>query len=170
MTEKDIRDMLGRYKSNAGRIKHLEVEAKELRAKIEKTKADEVDAAAGPHPANIDGMPRGNRKSDPTGKLGAKLADGKVSKDVAAMMEKLAGIETELQTAINEKRYCDAWISSLMDRERLVLVTRVVEGRTWGKVADEYAQRYGDEMSERTLMRMVDNAVRMIWTITEGQR
>ena len=168
MTEKDIRDMLGRYKSNAGRIKHLEVEAKELRAKIEQTKADEVDAAAGPHPANIDGMPRGNRKSDPTGKLGAKLADGKVSKDVAAMQEKLKAVETELGAAVREKQYMDAWVTSLMDRERLVLVSRLVEGRTWGKVADEYAKRYGDEMSERTLMRMLDNAVHTIWLITVG--
>lgn len=168
MSEKQIRDMLTRYKPTAGRIKHLEIEKGELEKKLEKAKKEAVDAMAGPHPANIDGMPRGNRKSDPTAVLGAKLADGvPVSAEVAALEGRLKDLEEALQVARNDMAYMNAWISCLLDRDLLLVNRKLIEGQTWAEVARGYQDRFGDEMSERTLGRMLENAIHQIWLMTE---
>lgn len=168
MTEKEIRDMLTRYKATAGRIKHLEIEKGELEKKLEKAKKEAVDAMAGPHPANIDGMPRGTKISDPTGRLGAKLADGvPVNAEVAALEERLRDIEEALDLSRNDMRYMNAWIGILMDRELLLVNRKLIEGKTWAEVARAYQERYGDEMSEKTLRRMMDSAIHQIWLMTE---
>ena len=168
MTEKQIRDMLTRYKPTAGRIKHLEIEAEELKIKLGRAREEAIDALAGPHSANLDGLPRGGGISDPTGRLGVKLADGApVSAEVTALEERLKDIEEALDISRNDMRYMNTWISILLDRELLLVNRKLIEGQTWPEVARGYQERFGDEMNEKTLRRMLKGAIHQIWLMTE---
>ena len=63
--------------------------------------------------------------------------------------------------------YMNAWISCLLDRDLLLVNRKLIEGQTWAEVARGYQERFGDEMSESTLRRMLENAIHQIWLMTE---
>ena len=78
MTEADIKKMLGGFKVKQNKARHMEKVVADLERQLQKAEADAAEEAAMPRAMVIDGMPRGTSAGDPTGQIGAALADGKV--------------------------------------------------------------------------------------------
>ena len=163
MTETDILAILTGYHTAKGRIAHLPIEIAELEKELETLKDEILDGLTGPKAQQLDGMPKGKRKSDPTGKLGQALADGTLGTgETKRLEERIASKRQMLETAERDCRYCESWLDGLMDRERLVISMQTVDGRTWRETAEAYAAQFGDMMSEATLRRIRERAIQLI--------
>ena len=169
MTEADIKKMLGGFKVKQNKARHMEKVVADLERQLEKAQADAAEEAAMPRAMVIDGMPRGTSPGDPTGRIGAALADGKVrDEEVERIRHQLKDAKDELALLKTDIGYMETWVYSLMPREFTVVNCRLVLGMSWGEVGREYQKDFGDEMSERTLSRMLDRAIHQIWLIAEG--
>lgn len=168
MDEKQIREMLSGFKVKQGKVKHLQKVVDDLTRQLEKAKAQAAADAAGPRAIVIDGMPHGTSPGDPTGRIGAALADGKVKDaEVNRLTHKLTEAQEELALTKSDLDYMENWMYSLMPREFLIVNCRLVLGMTWNDVSAQYVKDFGDEMSERTLSRMLDRAIHQIWLMVE---
>lgn len=168
MDEKQIKEMLSGYKVKQNKCKHLEKVVQDLTKQLEKAKAQAEKEAAMLHAQVLDGMPRGNMPGDPTGRIGTALADGKVhSEEVDRLSYKLKEAKEELDLNRRDIEYMEGWIYGLMPREFKVVNCRLVLGMSWADVSKAYLDAFGDEMSERTLSRMLDRAIHQIWLTTE---
>jgi len=163
VTTKEICELLKKYKVRKGQAARLEAEIRKLDAQLKQIRRESASALAGPGAQKIDGLPRGNRVSDPTAKAGITLAEGApLSADENRLIEKISSKRAELGEARLDVEYVEGWLSALMDREKLVVSMQLCDGRTWREVSQEYKERFGDEMSEDTLRRMRDRAVELI--------
>ena len=168
INEERVKDYLSGYKANQGRAGHLRVEIAQLEKKIAEMQAEAADAMAGPKAQVLTGMPRGNSTGDPTGRLGAMLADGKVpGADTGKLEAKVAQMRQELEETERACAYVEAWLRGLMDREALVIRLKMIEGMKWPKVVDNYEKRFGDAFSSDTLRRIQERAIRSIVLMTE---
>lgn len=168
MTEAEITRMLKGYRQAQGRVLHLQAEMVEITKQLDAARALAIEAAAGPRAQNLDGMPRGKNPGDPTGRAGTMIADGLVQDaEVRALEKRLADVDEALKLTKYDVAQMDIWMSSLMERELMLVNCRLVKGRTWAEVAKEYAERFGDDLSERTLSRMLESAVHQIWLMVE---
>lgn len=161
MTADKVRELFDSYTASKGKAARLEAEIRKLRAEIDQLRGTDVDALKA---TTIDGMPHGKGgKSDPTGVKAVKRADGApLSRTEAKLARKLADKQAELTQLNLDVDTVDGWLSALMDRDRLILSVKLIEKQRWRAVAEQYRQRFGDEMSDDTLRRMCDRAVQFI--------
>lgn len=161
MDVEKVKDLLGRYSANKGKMARLEVEIEKLEAEERKLRALEADTLKA---SRVDGMPkRKGGKSDPTGVKAVQLASGEaVSADEARLIEKISARKADLSQLRLDVKLVEGWLDALMDREKLIVSTQMVQKRSWRETGAEYARVFGDDMSEDTLRRMRDRAVEFI--------
>ena len=161
MTADKVRELFDSYTASKGRAARLEAEIRKLRAEIEQMRVLDVDTLKA---SNLDGMPHAQGgKSDPTGVKAVKRADGApLSSTEAKLTRKLTDKQAELTQLTLDVDTMDGWLNALMDREKLILSVKLIEKQSWRVVAEQYRQRFGDEMSEATLRRMCDRTVDLI--------
>lgn len=168
MTEEKIKKMLSGYRAAQGRLRQMEFDVAELKAHLEAARKQAAEEAAMPKAQNLDGMPHGSTPGDPTGRIGTALADGKIhDPEVSALEKKLADAEEAMALTRNDIAHMDNWLYCLLERELMVVNRKLIRGDSWPEVARCYAKRFGDDMSERSLMRMLDSAIYQISLIAE---
>ena len=168
MTEEKIKKMLSGYRAAQGRLRQAEFDVADLKSHLDAARRQAVEEAAMPKAQNLDGMPRGTTPGDPTGRIGTALADGKIrDPEVAALEKKLRDAQEAAELLRNDIAQMDNWLYCLLERELMVVNRKLIRGDSWPEVAKCYAKRFGDEMSERSLMRMLDSAIYQISLIAE---
>ena len=115
----------------------------------------------------ITGMPHGSGVGDPTGRLAADIASGEVSRfvkqiqdEIRRITDEIAGIEPELKTV-------EAVLMGLGDREREVVVLKIIDDRDWGDVVEQMNGLHNGAYSKRTLQRLYERAMEKAYEIVK---
>ena len=157
MTEKRIFEMLANYREHAARVAFLEKEIPELEKLINDCKSsivsDEVNITQ-----VISDMPRGGMTSDPTGRLGAMLAEGFVPQRIREIEAELAEKKNEFSQKRITVVFVEAWLSGLSRRERFLVTAKDIDGETWTEIVDDYEREF-EPKCEKTLRRKYDTAI-----------
>lgn len=161
MTIDEVKTLLGGYTAAKGRAARLEAEIVKIRAEIATMREANVTTLKA---QVIDDMPRAKGGvSDPTGVKAVQLADGQpLSKDERRLAERLNNKQAELDQLRLEMSLVEGWLGALFDREQLVVESQCIRKESWTRTAEQYLERFGDNVSEDTLRRMRDRTLMFI--------
>lgn len=153
MTEKRVRELINTHMQTVGRVGHLAAEIERLEREYSRTRADLIDAQAGPHAQVITGMPHGGGISNPTEQLGISVADGYESEDLKRIRRVIGKTLQMYEDALSNRAYVQAWLDGLSDRERFVVEHKRIQHEYWHEVQDDYAEQFGVDLTIQTLQR-----------------
>lgn len=166
MLQNKVDEMLQSYRECAARCAHLEREIPELKRLVDELKTEIVDDEVKTTSVLSD-MPKGNATSDPTGKLGMKLATGFMPTRITEIEAEIAEKEAELQSILPTKIFVEAWLSGLNDRERFVVERKQLDGCYWRILIDEFHAKFRELYSKRALQYIYEVAMEKIYRIAK---
>lgn len=167
MTETRVRELLNAHMQNIGRVGHLTAEIERLEREYVRTRADLIDAKAGPKAQTVSDMPHGSGISNPTEQLGMSVAEGFDCEDLRRIRRKIDKARLQLEDAETNKAYVIAWLDGLSDRERFVIEHKRIQHEYWHEVQDDYAEQYNVDVTIQTLQRYELFGLRKIFKIAK---
>lgn len=165
MTRQEVDATLKAYRHEYGRCGHLAAQIQQIEREIKAEQASYAEQLVSVGGQNLTGMPRGTAISDPTGKIGLKLAEGWKSEYMVELEARWSRLQAEYAQVEIKVRFVMAWLSGLSERERYVIEQQVIDGITWREVANGYRERYGYDVSKDTLKRIRNTAMDKIYVI-----
>ena len=164
-TKDIVNTHLSRYKEDKARMEHLRVEIDREKADIEE--AERVielnpDALGA---QNLSGMPHSTKISDPTAQTAIRLATGWVPKELKIMRDELDELVREFEDKKKRTAYVDAWLLALTERESWVIQKQVIGGEIWRDIMDDYEKVYRVRISQDSLARMKQKALKKIYAL-----
>ena len=159
MTRENVEKYLKEYRENSARCQYLTREIERLQKTVLELRAaivsDQINITQ-----VITDMPRGSGTSDPTGKLGAKLADG----FEPAYIEE---IEEEIRLKQLELKYKDVivWsvetaLKSLTPKERWLIDHKYIQEDFWRNIVEGFNDEFKEGYNNKdTLKKMIDKGL-----------
>lgn len=167
LTVKQVSDALCMYKQIVARRALLSEDIEACERGIRFLDHDElIDEAAvrGQSYDNAD-MPRGTLTSDPTASLAIRMIEGSEPRQKQEMENELRKLRRERSMIDRNIAMMDGWLSCLKEKERMVILWRVVDGSTWPETIDKFEAEFGltyslngvKKVSKRALERIARN-------------
>jgi len=107
----------------------------------------------------ITGMPHGSGIGDPTGRLAIDIASGEVSVFVKQIQDDLNEVRSEMLRLAPDISAVEIVLTALGDREREVLIFKVIDDRSWNDTVDQMNELHNNSYSKRSLQRLLDRAL-----------
>lgn len=159
MTKEAVEKHLKEYRVNSARCDFLRQDIPRLEKLVQELRDDIVDNEV--HITQvITDMPRGGTTSDPTGKLGMKLANGYEPRYIEE-------IETEIKQKQLELKYKDVsvWsvetgLKSLTPKERFLIEHKYIQEDFWRNIVEGFNKEFGEGYNNKdTLKKMIDKGL-----------
>ena len=165
MTRDQVDTMLSEYRKCKGRCGYLEKRLPELELEIEQEKARLIPDAAQESPSMEPGMPHGSGVGNPVEKIVLRYADGFLPDEIREMVDSYRDMKAELAQGQRVIRYVDAWLEGLAERERWIIIHKVIDSEySWREVICMYRLQYGEEYSRDALKRIKERAMEKIYS------
>jgi hypothetical protein len=167
VTKDSIDQMFKNYNEYRGRCAHLEVKITETEKIIERLKETLIDDNVR-ITTHIDGMPPAQKgTSDPTGKLGAKVAAGYESDHIRQAEYDLAAFRQEFEQKAITVKFVNAWLQALDLKERFIIEQKVIGGLSWRQLVFAFNREFGESYSQDGLKRIGQKAREKIYNIAQ---
>lgn len=115
----------------------------------------------------ITGMPHGSGVGDPTGRLGTDLASGAATPFIKELRIDIANKQKEIRETEPDVIAVEYILQGLLDREREVLVMKIIDDRSWQETLEQMNQLHNNSYSKRTLQRLLDRALEKAYEIAK---
>ena len=115
----------------------------------------------------ITGMPHGSGTGDPTGRLGTDIASGEVSPFVKQIQDDIRKNLEEAEKIRPEVTIVETVLQALNDREREVLLFRIIDDMDWGQTVSQMNGLHNNSYSKRTLQRLLDRAMEKAYEVVK---
>lgn len=158
MTPLQVDEILKNHRVTSARLARLQSELTMLQRHLAMCKARIVNDSISLSQA-ITGMPHGSNTSDPTGRLAADLASGEATPFVKELIRDIEKTQREIREVEPKVRAVEIILQALLDREREVLVLKIIDDRDWGDTLEQMNQMHNNSYSKRTLQRLLDRAL-----------
>ncbi|MDO4549369.1 MAG: hypothetical protein Q4D04_14860 [Clostridia bacterium] len=160
MLKAQIDMLLGSYKANTLRRRHICAEMKRVRREIRLVEETAAEVTA----VKLTGMPGGGGVVDRTGDIAADLSDGTLpaAQALRRVLERLAAEKKRVEGDIE---YVEIWFEALDERERHVIMSQVIDKRSWQSVVESYNREFGIYVCEETLRRIKISGLNKIYAI-----
>lgn len=165
-SREEVDKMLANYREYDSRVTYLNVLVRETEKLLESLRRTVVEDSISITQV-ISDMPRGTATSDPTGKLGAMLAEGYEPEHIQQVEEDLDAMKLEIKSKEHVIVCVNAWLICLSDRERFVIEHKVIAGMYWREMIPVYKREFGDEYSKQGLKRIKAKALEKIYGIAK---
>lgn len=158
--------MLGNYREYAARVAFLEKEIPQLEKLVAELKHSIVDDEVNITQV-ISDMPHGSGISDPTGRLGAMIAEGFTPQRIVEIEQEISRKKSELDFKQPTVVFVDAWLMGLNARERFLIQRKVIDNDMWRNIIYDFSTTYGEHYSKEGLKRILDNGLTKIFEIAK---
>ena len=166
MTPYQVDEALKNHRVTKGRLARLQSELTMLQRHLSMCKARIINDSISMSQA-ITGMPHGSNVGDPTGRLAADLASGKSTPFVKELLKETEEKQREVKQVEQEVRAVEIILEALLDREREVLVLKIIDDRNWGDTLEQMNSMHNNSYSKRTLQRLLDRALEKAYEIAK---
>lgn len=161
-----INEALSMYLERVARREFLDNEIKLLRDMLEAAVTEMVDDEVSLS-QELTGMPHGTAISDPTGKLGLRLACGFESWSVMQIREELKKLQDEYYTLTHWVAFVDAWMKCLTEKERLLVELKYIQKLSWDEIISNYQRKYGQRYGRSGMKIQVAKAMEKVYKIAQ---
>jgi len=158
MSPERLDELLKKYRSNKARYAYLRSQIEMLERFRRMCESSMVNDQVSLSQA-ITGMPHGSGTGDPVGRLAIDIASGEVSPFVKQIHEDLKEVNLQLIRLEPDISTVEIVLESLGDREREVLVLKIIDDRSWGDTVQQMNEMHNNSYSKRTLQRLLDRAL-----------
>ena len=161
-----VSEALSMHLERLARCEFLENEVKILREMLEVAEREMVDDAVSLS-QELTGMPHGTSISDPTGKLGLKLACGFESWNVKQIREEIERLQGEYNTLRYWVAFVRAWLKCLTDKERMLIELKYIQKLSWDEIINAYQRAYGQKYGKSGMKVLVQKSIEKVYKIAE---
>ena len=161
-----INEALSTYLEKLARCEFLESEIKILSEMLEKAESEMVDDEVSLS-QELTGMPHGTSISDPTGKLGLRLACGFESWSVKQIKEELTKFNEEYNTLRYWVAFVQAWMKCLTEKERMLVELKYIQKLSWDEIINSYQKAYGQKYGKSGMKVLVQKSIEKVYKIAE---
>ena len=113
----------------------------------------------------ITGMPHGSNVGGPTGRLAADIVSGVTTPFIKELTTSIEETEAEIRKIESDVRNVEIILEALLDREREVLVLKIIDGRDWNDTLMQMNDMHNNTYSKRTLQRLLDRALEKAYEV-----
>lgn len=166
MTPQKLDEIMVKYRVSKSRFAYLQSEMITLERWLAICKGEMINDRISLSQA-ITGMPHGSGVGDPTGRLATDIASGDVSTFVRQVEEDIERAKQEMETLSSQIRIVENVLEALNDREREVLVFKIIDGRDWADTVDQMNGLHNNTYSKRTLQRLLDRALDKAYEVVQ---
>ena len=166
MSPQKLDEIFKKYRTDKARYAYLKSELETLERWLRLCESQSISDRVSLSQA-ITGMPHGSGIGDPTGRLAIDIASGEVSVFVKQVQEDLAFANTELLKLAPEISTVEIVIESLGDREREVLIFKIIDGRDWNDTVNQMNGLHNNSYSKRSLQRLLERALGRAYEIVK---
>lgn len=166
MTPQRLDEIFKNYRVTKARMIYLTDLEKRLDRRLRILKGEMVEDMQSFSQA-ITGMPHGSGVGDPTGRLGVDIASGKVTPFIKQVEEELTEARSEMIRIGPDVNTVEVVLQALGDREREVLVLKIIDDRDWGDTVDQMNGLHNGAYSKRTLQRLLDRALEKAYEVVK---
>ena len=166
MSPQRLDEIMKKYRSTKARFAYLQAEIVTLERWLNICQSTTINDRVTLSQA-ITGMPHGSGVGDPVGRLAADIASGEVSVFVKQVQDDLAKVHEEMNRLGPEIRTVEIVLSALGDREREVLVLKIIDDRDWTDTVLQMNGMHGNSYSKRSLQRLLDRALEKAYEIVK---
>ena len=159
-----INEALSMYLERLARCEFLDTEIKILSEMLEKAESEMVDDEVSLS-QELTGMPHGTSISDPTGKLGLRLACGFESWSVKQIKEELANMREEYNTLRYWVAFVQAWLKCLTEKERKLIEMKYIQKLSWDEIINNYQREYGQKYGKSGMKVLVQKSIEKVYKI-----
>lgn len=166
MQPQEVDILLSTYRQNKARHGHLSLELATMNCALqrEETRAIINDAL---HAQQYSSMPHGTDTGRPVEQLVIRYFDGYTPELLRQWQTEKAGMEREQKKLEELIGYVDTWLNALIDRERRVVVDKLVDGRTWREMEDDAQSVFGIPMTVGGLKSIKRRAMQKIYAVAK---
>lgn len=166
MTPLRLDELLKNHRSRKARLAYLNAEIVTLNRWLALCESESITDRVSLSQA-ISGMPHGSGIGDPTGRLATDIASGEVSRFVKQIQDEIQRVTDEISAIKPEIDIIEAVLMGLMDREREVVVLKMIDDRDWGDVVEQMNGMHNGAYSKRTLQRLYERAMEKAYEIVK---
>lgn len=158
MSPQRLDEILKNYRITKARYEYLKAELVTLSRWLDicerTTVSDRVSLSQA-----ISGMPHGSGVGDPVGRLATDIASGEVSIFIKQIKEDMRQADDEMLRLAPQISAVEIVLNALGDREREVLVFKVIDNRNWIDTVEQMNEIHNNSYSKRSLQRLLDRAL-----------
>jgi len=166
MTAEVVNEALSLHLERVSRCEHIDTEIKILREMLEVAEREMVNDEVSLSQA-LSGMPHGTAISDPTGRLGLRLACGFESWRVQQIKDELAKMEEEYRTLSHWIAFVRAWLKCLTDKEKMLIELKYIQKLSWDEIIIAYQKEYGQRYGKSGMKIQVHRAIEKVYKIAQ---
>lgn len=167
MRTETVDKLLANHRENVGRCLHVEAEIVRLKGELKAAKQNLALDMSTAHNYELSDMPRGTAVGQPTERIALKLASGWKPDYVEALEQQLAAYEAEHAERKLNRLFVEGWLEGLPERERWLIETQVIDGVYWRDVLIRYRQKFGYDVTTKTLQRIKAQAMERIYEMAK---
>lgn len=164
LTVEQVDEMLHNYRENTARIALIDTEISSLRnlyADMEKTIVEDSVSTT----SVLTGMPRGNKTSDPTGRVGIGVAAGDVPSHMRQIEDEIRVLSRErreLQTPVEK---VDALLKALNEKQGFVLYRKAIDQMQWREIAYAYKKLFDIDYSRQGIKKIYKESMLRLYRV-----
>lgn len=166
MSPQRLNEVLKNYRSKKARYAYLQETIKTLERWTAICRGEMINDMISLSQA-ITGMPHGSGVGDPTGRLGLDIASGDVSPFVKQVEKELINARKEMDCIRTDIKTVEIVLKSLGDREREVLVLKIIDDRDWQDTVEQMNGLHNNSYSKRSLQRLLERALDKAYEIVK---
>ena len=166
MKAEQINEALSSYLERVARCEYLENEIKLLHEILEHEEKIMVNDSVSLS-QELTGMPHGTSISDPTGKLGLKLACGFESWSVKQIKEEIKKLTDEYNNQKYWVAFVVAWLKCLTEKEKMLIELKYIQKLSWDEIISRYQRAYGQKYGKSGIKVLVQKSIEKIYGIAE---
>ena len=166
MKSEIVIEALSSYLERVARCEFLDSEIGILREMLNKAETEMVDDEVSLS-QELTGMPHGTSISDPTGKLGLRLACGFESWTVKQIKEELTKLQEEYNTLKYWVSFVRAWMMCLTDKEKMLVEMKYIQKLSWDEIINKYQKEYGQRYGKSGMKILVQKSIEKVYKIAE---
>ena len=166
MSPQKLDEIFKKYRTDKARYAYLKSELETLERWLRLCESQSISDRVSLSQA-ITGMPHGSGIGDPTGRLAVDVASGKVSEFVKQILDDMKAAKDEIDVISFRIRTVENVLQALVDREREVLIFKVIDDRDWGDTVNQMNGLHNNSYSKRTLQRLLDRALMRAYEIVK---
>lgn len=159
MNHASVMECLANYREYSARCDYLHKEIPRLEALVQQLRNDIVDNEV--HITQvISDMPRGSSTSDPTGKLGTKLAIGYEPGYIEEIEEEIRQKKAELKVKDITVWCVETGLKSLTPKERYLVERKYIYEDFWRNIVEGFNNSFNEGYNNKdTLKRILDKGI-----------
>lgn len=159
MTKDAVEKHLKEYREYSARCEYLRQEIPRLEKVVQELRDDIVDNEV--HITQvITDTPRGNTTSDPTGKLGAKLAQGYNPHYIQEIEEEIKQKQLELKYKDVSVWSVETGMKALTPKEQFLIERKYIQEDFWRNIVEGFNATFNEGYNNKdTLKKMIDKGL-----------